>query len=91
MAGNIFTWTLRELGLDKSCKRFLTLYEEFLQQINDKSVRDHLGGLSEESVYSDDVFLKCRSVSHELQVFLMHVFFEADTSLREFTFEYGVF
>lgn len=33
---NILVWALRELGLDESCKRFLTLYEEFLHQLADR-------------------------------------------------------
>jgi hypothetical protein len=88
---NILVWTLQELGLSDPCKEFLSLYEEFLGQINDQSVREHLGGLSENKVYSDEVFLHCRSISHQLQAILRHVFFEAATPLRDFTFEYGVF
>lgn len=88
---NILVWTLQELGLNEPCKNFLSLYEEFLDQINDKSVRNHLGGLSEEEVYTDGVFLQCREISHRLQAVLKHLFFEAATPLREFIFEYGVF
>jgi hypothetical protein len=88
---SILVWTLQDLGLAEPCKDFLSLYEEFLGQINDKTVRDRLGGLSEEVVYTDEVFLHCRNISHRLQAILKHVFFEAATPLREFTFEYGVF
>jgi hypothetical protein len=88
---NILVWTLQDLGLNQPCKDFLGSYEEFLRQINDPLVRDRLGGLSEENVYSDETFLACREISHLLQATLKRIFFEADTSLREFTFEYGVF
>lgn len=88
---NILVWTLQELGLNEPCKDFLSLYEEFLRQINDKSVRDRLGGLSEEDVYNDETFLACREISHRLQATLRRVCCEFDTPLREFTFEYGVF
>jgi len=88
---NIFVWTLRELGLDNSCKKFLALYENFLSTINDESIRNHLGTLREEDVYADGTFLECRRISHELQAVLTHAFFVADTPLRKFTFEYGVF
>ncbi|MAX38821.1 MULTISPECIES: nucleotidyltransferase domain-containing protein [Gimesia] len=88
---NILVWTLRELGLDEPCRAFLCIYEEFLGQINDKTVRDHLGILSEEDVYTDAIFLKCREISHRLQATLRSMCFEIDTPLREFTCEYGVF
>ncbi|MGE0755716.1 MAG: nucleotidyltransferase domain-containing protein [Pirellulaceae bacterium] len=88
---NILVWTLRGLGMDERCKEFLDIYEEFLSQMNDKVVRDHLGGLSEIAVYTDGAFLKCRGISHKLQAVLKSVCFEIDSPLREFTYEYGVF
>jgi hypothetical protein len=88
---NILVWTLRELGLHEYCRKFLDNYEEFLTQINDPSVRERLADLSEQAVYRDSVFLQCREISHQLQATLKSVFFEADTPLREFTAEYGVF
>ena len=88
---NILVWTSREVGLDKPCKEFLDIYEEFLSQINEKTVRDHLGDLNEDAVYTDEVFLRCREISQRLNATLQRMFFEIDTPLREFTYEYGVF
>ena len=88
---NIFTWTLREIGMDGQCKAFLIAYEEYLHRLNDKGTREHLDKLSEKDVYSDTAFLECREVSHRLQGILKSVCFEQDSPLREFTCEYGVF
>lgn len=88
---NILVWTLKELVLIDPCKDFLNAYEEFLSQINDKDVREHLGTLNEEDVYTDTYFLRCREISHRLQATLKSVCFEIDSPLREFTCEDGVF
>jgi len=88
---NILVWTLGGVGLDEPCRELLDIYEEFLFQINDKTVRDHLGNLNEDAVYTDDVFLRCREISQRLHATLQRMFFEIDTPLREFTCEYGVF
>ena len=77
--------------MDDSCKLFLDDYEQFLSQINDPAVRDHLGDLSENAVYEDETFLECREISHRLQSTLRKVCFEMESPLREFTCEYGVF
>lgn len=88
---NILVWTLRQLGLDEPCEEFMNDYEKSLSLMNDEATREHLGKLSEEDVYSDETFLKCREVSHRLQATLKKVCFEIDSPLREFTCEYGVF
>lgn len=54
-------------------------------------VRKHLNALKEEDVYQDPVFLRCRALSHKIQAILRRIFFEIESPLREFTFEYGVF
>lgn len=88
---NVLVCTLKSLKLDDECKEFLTLYERFLYEMDNTEVRKHLGELKEEEVYEDSVFLRCRALSHEIQAILRRVFFEIDSPLREFTFEYGVF
>jgi len=88
---NILVWTLRELGLDDLCKAFLDDYEQFLLQINNPEVREHLGDLSESAVYTDRIFLECRETSHRLQSTLRKLCFDTDSPLRKFTCEYGVF
>ncbi|MDB5300418.1 MAG: hypothetical protein JWO87_2081, partial [Phycisphaerales bacterium] len=44
-----------------------------------------------QDVYADEVFLKCRDMSHQLQTILKHVCFEVASPLRDFMLEYGVF
>ncbi len=88
---NILVWTLRDIGLTDAAAEFLDNYEQFLAQINDASTRDHLARLSEQTVYEDESFLKCREISHKLQATLRQVCFEINSPLREFTCEYGVF
>lgn len=88
---NIVVWALRDIGLHDLCAELLDNYEQFLALINDKTTRDALSTLNEQSVYEDERFLECREVSHRLQAALKKVCFEHDSLLREFTCEYGVF
>lgn len=88
---NIVVWTLSNIGLDADCKEFLDVYERFLASMNDKNLRDHLAVLQEDRVYDDEQFMKCREISHRLQDVLTKVFLHAESPLREFTCEYGVF
>jgi len=88
---DIVAWTLNDIGLNEVAAEFLDSYEQFLSQINDKETRDHLAGLSEQTVYDDNSFLKCREISHRLQATLKKMCFEIDSPLREFTSEYGLF
>jgi len=88
---NILIWTFQQLDLRQECKEFLDNYETFLLKINDRNLRIHLGELNEQSAYDDQMFLDCRDISHRLQSTLIRMFFETDSILREFTWEYGVF
>jgi predicted nucleotidyltransferase len=88
---NIIAWTLCRLGFEAECVELLGHYEQFLAKIDDKVVRAHLTDLSETKVYSDPMFLECREISHELQRVLRYVCLEAESPLRDFTCEYGVF
>ena len=87
---NIISWTLAGLGFSGECCRLLDAYERFLRILDDKDARDRLGKLSED-VYSDDLFLTCRAVSHDLQAVLKRICFEVDSPLKQFMLEYGVF
>jgi len=88
---NVLVCTLNSIKLDVECKEFLLLYEQFLFELDDAKVRKHLDELKEEDVYQDPIFLRCRALSHKIQTVLRRVFFETESPLREFTFEYGVF
>jgi hypothetical protein len=88
---NVLVCTLNSIKLDVECKEFLLLYEQFLFELDDAEVRKHLDELKEEDVYQDPIFLRCRALSHKIQTVLRRVFFETESPLREFTFEYGVF
>ena len=88
---NIVVWTLQKLGMEDCCTAFLDSYEQFLCQIDDEKVREHLGNLKEDQVYSDKIFLDCRKISHDLQDTLKTMCFETKSPLREFINEYGVF
>lgn len=88
---NIISWTLNEIGLQKECGALLDIYEKFLKLLNDPQMRNHLNGLAGDGAYDDTEFLACRQLSHDLQGVLKGVFFEIDSPLRNFTFEYGVF
>jgi predicted nucleotidyltransferase len=88
---NIIVWTLTQIGLEDRCLELLNEYEQFLAKINDATIRKYLAALSEQSVYGDDEFLECREISRRLQAVLQYVCFEADSPLRRFTCEYGVF
>ena len=87
---NIIAWTLRDLGLVEECHKLLDEYEQILSVFDDKGKREHLEKLNQD-VYEDEVFLQCREISHRLQAALKRVCFEAETSLKQFTLEYGVF
>ncbi|WP_459555529.1 nucleotidyltransferase family protein [Lacunimicrobium album] len=88
---NIVVWTLQELGLHTKCEEFVDQYEQYLVQINDPKVRSHLEKLDERNVYEDKDFLACREISHQIQAVLKYACFEANTELKEFMCEYGVF
>lgn len=88
---NILVCTLNSINLGDECEEFLILYEQFLYELDDMEVRKHLNALKEEDVYQDPVFLRCRALSHKIQAILRSIFFEIESPLREFTFEYGVF
>ena len=88
---NIIVWTFDNLGLREESVELLGHYEQFLTRIDDKAIRAHLTELNEEEVYGDETFLACREISHKLQKVLRRVCFEAESPLREFTCEYGVF
>lgn len=88
---NIFVWTLKNLGFESECGEFLNAYEEFLSLLDNKSIRRRLEELSEEDVYEDEAFIKCRKVSYRLQDVLSKICFEKNSHLRDFIAEYGVF
>ena len=88
---NIFAWTLSRLGLQVQCGQLLDCYNEFLTQLDDEKFRTHLDSLAAEKVYEDEAFLRLRKASHVFQDALTEVFFRADTELREFIIEFGVF
>ncbi|MHB8860913.1 MAG: nucleotidyltransferase domain-containing protein [Pirellulaceae bacterium] len=88
---NIIAWTLSNIGLAGTCVELLERYENFLTLIDNSEVRARLTEMSENDVYEDKTFLECREISHEWQRVLRDIFFEANSPLREFTFEYGVF
>ena len=88
---NILVWALRDIGWDDLCAELLSTYEEFLAVLNCKDTRDHLGVLSQDHVYEDETFLKCREISHRLQATLKKLCFEVVSPLREFACEYGLF
>jgi len=87
----IIAWSLGRLGLTKECGLLFDQYEQFLQCLHDESARLHLRGLEPQLVYQDKDFLRVREMSHEVQRLLRHVFFEVESELQEFTFDYGVF
>jgi hypothetical protein len=88
---NIISWALFDIGFTNACQDLLDIYETFLRLLNDETVRRELGGLSEEAVYDNPLFLQCRDLSHGLHSVLKRVCFEENSLLREFTAEYGVF
>jgi predicted nucleotidyltransferase len=87
---NIVSWALSGIGLGRECCDLLDQYEGFMRLLDDKAVRIHLEKLNQD-VYADEVFLKCRDMSHQLQAILRHVCFEVASPLRDFMLEYGVF
>lgn len=88
---DILVWSLGELGLQNATVRFLDQYERFLVLLDDADVREHLAQLLENDVYTDEHFLECRAVSHDIQETLTGVCFDEHTQLREFIRHYGVF
>ncbi len=88
---NIIVWTLGTIGLRSECVALLKCYEQFLAQINDKSIRGRLAELDQVEVYGDPTFLACREISHQMQKVLRRICYEAESPLRTFTCEYGVF
>ena len=87
----IIAWSLRQLGLGKECGQLFEQYEQFVQCLHDDKIRAHLGKLDPRQVYKDKDFLRVRTISHEVQRLLRYIFFEAQSELQEFTFDYGVF
>ena len=73
---NIIAWSLKDIGLDEEAATLIDHYERFLSYVNDAAVREHLAALSEDDVYADDQFLKCRAISHKLQAVLKQMCFE---------------
>ena len=88
---NIVAWTLKKIDLQELGVQFLDHYEQFLVQMNDEALREHLGSLSETEVYDDERFLVCRDISHNLQSVLKTACFDTDSELRTFMVDYGVF
>jgi hypothetical protein len=88
---NILAWTLTQLSLHAECVELLDIYDEFIAKLNDEDIRAQLSGLDPRAIYQDQLFLEIRTLSHRFQGVLTKVFFDADTSLRDFTVMYGVF
>jgi hypothetical protein len=88
---NIVGWTLGNLGLNVQAGRIIDHYDEYLRQLDDPDIRNHLGGIPPQSVYHDRCFLQLRELSHEFQAALDAVFFDAKTDLADFIKQYGVF
>lgn len=88
---NIIVWTLLNLNLTEQAGRLLDCYDEFLNYIDDVEIRNHLKVVQPERIYQDEKFLTLREMSHRFQRILTEIFFEAETELKEFTVEYGVF
>jgi len=88
---DIVAWGLTRVSLEAKAAELFDIYDAFLERINDEGLRKHLCDLPPKTVYQDGAFTELRNMSHALQDVLTHAFFQADTLLREFNIEYGVF
>lgn len=61
-------------GLQVQAGHILDHYDEFLRQLDNEAIRDHLGRVSPQQVYRDQQFLELRKASHEFQTALNAVF-----------------
>jgi len=66
-------------------------YDYFLSVLNNESKRKHLEGLSPKDINEDKTYQNLRKRGHIYQNSLTKMFFEGETSLRDFTIKYGVF
>ncbi len=66
-------------------------YDYFISILEDQTNREHLGALSPKNIMNDKLYLKLREQSHIFQNALTEMFFNAETSLKEFTIKFGVF
>ena len=69
----------------------LDSYNNYLEMLNDKGIRDHLTNLDMSSVYSDEIFESARANSHLFQNALTSIFITEKSSISDFTLKYGVF
>jgi hypothetical protein len=88
---DVVAWGFTRVSLEAKAAELFDIYDEFLERINDEGLRRHLRDLPPRTVYQDKAFGELRDMSHALQDVLTYAFFEADTLLREFNVEYGVF
>jgi predicted nucleotidyltransferase len=75
---------------DKSAKRMLDAYDEFVITLDDHDKRNHLKSLQPDAASTDSLFQRMREVGHAFQESLDDLFFETH-ELSNLVRKYGVF
>ena len=78
-------------SLQSQAGRLFDVYDCFLRELDDETVRKTLGGLRPDEAHRDETFQRLHDLSHQFQAVLTEAFFDAETPLRAFNRHYGVF